>query len=143
MTMLRHVRALSVAGLLAAGAAALPSLQWCPIADRMPAACEDAGACASSRTDCALAGAPSCDRVPDPLPFGDALWCIRPPDMALAAKADELPAPEPSMPLADLEPTLVVAPVTALARDFQGPEPGPPALRDPHGPPRSRAPPAA
>lgn len=141
--MLRHVRALSVAGLLAASAAALPSLEWCPLADWLAARCDDVAACGTGGMDCDPARAPLCDRVSDPIPMGDRLWCVRPPATALAAKTDDLPAPRPSMPLADTDDTLILAPVTAVARDRFGPEPGPPTLRAPHGPPRPRAPPVA
>jgi hypothetical protein len=158
MTLVRFARGVSLAGLLAASLAALPSLDWCPIAAWAAEACRTPpeGAAVAGEPDVSdgtraacdavagRCGAPApypCDREPDPIPFGDNVWCIRPPVTALTARVDELPGPRPSTPPAVLVQAEDVAPPAPLERARFGPEPGPPVLRAPHAPPQARAPP--
>jgi hypothetical protein len=160
----RHVaRSSATIGLLAAAFAALPSLDWCPLREWTAIACEaleSNATCGSSRTTCdadlpscareascdgasALCKEPLCDPDPDPLPFGDRLWCIRPPVIAIGAKADPLSGPEPCATFALLPspPDLLPPAIVPLARP--APLPRPPLLRGAHAPPQPRAPPAA
>ncbi len=153
---------MAAAGLLAAAIAALPSLDWCPLGDWRAVACEvraeaitpcgsrdaayavDAPPCASAESHAAAcAREPFCDPEPDPLPWGDRLWCIRPPVSALGAKADPLATPGPSSSFAlAVDPPVLPPPlVVTLAR--AAPLPQPPHLREAHAPPQPRAPPAA
>lgn len=154
----------SAVGLLAASLAALPSLDWCPLAARASATGEssaiEAASCAPARGCGPTAGAcasetaagepdamslpplaPPCDREPDPIPFGDNVWCIRPPVTAVATRPGELPEPGPSVPLAEFERPLRLLRPAPLAHERHGPEPGPPTRRAPHAPPQPRAPP--
>ena len=160
----RAARSTATIGLLVAAFAALPSLEWCAFRDWTAIACEAlAGAdaaCASGLPACDVARAactteaacdeasapcaePLCDPEPDPLPFGDRLWCIHPPVTAITAKADPLAGPAPCAAFAWLPspPDLAPPAVVTLARP--GPLPLPPLLRGAHAPPRPRAPPAA
>ncbi len=149
MKRLRSVRAFAVAAALAALAAALPSLDWCPMDSWVAGACETAARCASTSIACetppacavAAGDAWTCDREPDPLPVGDRVWCIRPPVTALVARADLVPEPQPSTPFAELVAPLVLQPPPPRGRERSAGGPGPPVLRDPHGPPQARAPP--
>lgn len=173
MRPIRFARSYALAGLLAASVAALPSLEWCPLAAMasttcvlLPRAippasaapnqsaceaanrCDGANACQAANTcesplACAAMNSLACDREPDPLPVGDRVWCIRPPWSALTVRADDMPAPRASTPLATLVAPLVVAPPSTLARARFGEDPRPPTLRVAHAPPQPRAPPCA
>ncbi len=142
MKRLRSIRAFAAAAVLAAAGAALPSLDWCPMEAWVAAACEIACETAPTRAGEAPRARP-CDPQPDPIPFGDRVWCIRPPVTALLARADGLPEPQSSTPVVDLVERVVLTPPTASARARSGPGPGPPVLRVPHGPSQARAPPIA
>lgn len=149
--------------------ASLPSLEWCPFpsCDRARsceatavtagASCPAAIACAAApecsaagtgRTDDArpctaknVTGLP-CDADPDPIPFGDRVWCIHPPVEGVVARDIDLPLPDASAWLATL--------VRPVDLDVPCPRPKPrveraprsPVLALPHAPPLSRAPPA-
>ena len=164
MLPLRSVRALGTAGLLAAALAALPSLEWCPLADWVARACDSAvnctdpaaTACAVETQDacgagptgatpaaCPRASWPACDPEADPLPIGDRLWCVQPPVIALVERADALPAPEPFALFAELAAPPALSPPASVVRAGFAPEARPPALREAHAPPQPRAPPAA
>lgn len=142
MKRLRSIRAFAVAAALAALAAALPSLDWCPMDSWVAEACETPATCEVAQPCTGASGdAWPCDREPDPLPAGDRMWCIRPPVTALVARMDLLPEPRPLTPFAELVAPLVLAPPAVCARERPGPVPGPPVLRVPHGPPQARVPP--
>ncbi len=141
MDMRGFARGVSAAGLIAASLAALPSLDWCPIADWTAGPCMAASACDAGAPECGPVVAGSCDREPDPIPFGDNVWCIRPPVTALTVRADELPEPREGATPALLTETRPLTPPAPAGRVRLERGPGPPALRAPHAPPQPRAPP--
>jgi hypothetical protein len=160
--MSRGARTVAAGGLLAACIAALPSFEWCPLPQWTAAACEalamgaasapdEGGNCARETRACAAEGsvacetapAPFCDRFPDPIPFGDKLWCIRPPVTAIVAKTLALDAPEPVAPLAVLVAPPVLEVPEVARRAAATPAPRPPSLVASHAPPQPRAPPSA
>ena len=161
MLSIRFARSFAVAGFLAAAVAALPSLEWCPLAGMASSGCEllprarhsataasseeayEATTTCESPLACAAMHSLACDREPDPLPIGDRVWCIRPPWSALVTRADDVPAPHASAPLAVLVVPKVLTPPLALRRARSGAELRPPTLSEAHAPPQPRAPPHA
>jgi hypothetical protein len=162
----RPARILAAIGLLAAGAAALPSLDWCPLPRATAFACEalagsgpadasaeepcgrsscaGAAACPFERPDTDDSSAsPLCDVEPGPIAAGDKLWCVRPPVTAITAKLVPLEAPAAHTPLAVFATPTLVAPPAEIAQAPIAHAPRPPTRRASHAPPQPRAPPVA